>query len=204
MKVSNVVFFILLSIYSFGQKNTESFYSGIYTVNSSNQLIPKYPCNTSNKPERSRNLGKVSQDSIDYDFKKCINEFRTDYSLPSLRYDEQLSKIAFIQLCYISRTNNIGHYNPDYGATPLDRAKFLGYNDFYWIGEICLMDQRYMEEYPNYNSVNLEYTRTIFDLYWSSPSHRKQLQDTKYKRYGFCNYYDQTTKKFYNVTILMD
>jgi uncharacterized protein YkwD len=204
MKVSNVVFFILLSIYSFGQKNTGSFYSNIYTINGSNQLIPKYPSDNSNKPQRSRNLGKVSQDSIDYDFKKCINEFRYNYSLPALKYDDELSKIAFLQLWYISRSDNIGHYNPDYGATPMDRAKYLNYNNFYWIGEICLMDQRYMEEYPNYSSVNLEYTRTIFDLYWSSPSHRAILQDTKYTRYGFCNYYNQSTKKFYNVTIFMD
>ena len=61
-----------------------------------------------------------------------------------------------------------------------------------------------MMEYPNYNSVNLEYTRTIFDLYWSSPHHREILQDPKYKEYGFYNFYDKTTKKFYNVILVTD
>ncbi len=204
MKYIHLIILFSFHNVTYSQINKEKLFSNIYTADNSGKLIERYPANDFNKAQRSRNLSKVNQDSIDYDFKKCINEFRADYALPSLRYDEELSKIAFIQLCYISRTNNIGHYNPDYGETPMDRAKFLKYDNFYWIGEICLMDQRYMEEYPNYNSVNLEYTRTIFDLYWTSPSHRAILQDKKYNRYGFFNYYDEVTKKFYNVTILMD
>jgi len=204
MKVSNILFFILLSLYSFGQKNTNTLYSNVFYTNSSNSLIPKFPSDEMNRSQRQRNLSKINLDSINADFNKCINEFRKNYGLSILNYDENLSKIAFVQLFYIQDSNNIGHYNPDFGATPLDRAKFVGYTNFSWIGEICLMDQRYMMEYPNYNSVNLEYTRTVFDLYWSSPHHRQILQDTKYKRYGFCNYYNPETKKFYNVTIVTD
>lgn len=204
MKISNVLFLILLSVYSFGQKNLDVLYSNIYNTNSSNSLLPKYPSNDLNKSQRQRNISKVNLDSIDRDFNKCINEFRKNYGLKSLIYDENLTKIAFVQLCHISRTGNVTHYNPDFGGAPLDRAKFVGYTDFYWIAEVCLMDQRYMMEYPNYNSVNLEYTRTIFDLYWSSIHHREILQDPKYKKYGFCNFYDVNTKKFYNVTIVTD
>jgi uncharacterized protein YkwD len=193
-----------LSVYSFGQKNLDVLYSNIYNTNSSNSLLPKYPSNDLNRSQRQRNISKVNLDSIDREFNKCINEFRKNYGLKSLIYDENLTKIAFVQLCHISRTGNVTHYNPDFGVAPLDRAKFVGHTNFYWIAEVCLMDQRYMMEYPNYNSVNLEYTRTIFDLYWSSIHHREILQDPKYKKYGFCNYYDINTKKFYNVTIVTD
>lgn len=204
MKLSNVLFFLLLSVISFGQNNLNTLYSNVYGTDNSNSLIPKYPSNDLNRSQRQRNLSKVNLDSIDKNFDKCINEFRKNYKLQSLSYDENLCKIAFVQLYYIITTNNVGHYNPNNGATPMDRAKYVGYTNFYWIGEVCLMDQRYMTEYPNYSSVNLEYTRTVFDLYWSSIHHRKILQDPKYKKYGFCNYYDINTKKFYNVTIVTD
>jgi uncharacterized protein YkwD len=202
MKVSNVVFFILLSIYSFGQRNTNVLYSNIFYAGNSNSLVPKYPSNDDNKEQRQKNINKVNLDSINSDFIKCFNEFRREYGLPSLIHDENLTIVATCQLWYISRTNDISHYNTHYGETPMERAKFLGVNDFDYIAEVCLMDQRYMMEYPNYKSVNLEYTRTIFDLYWSSPHHREILQDTKYTRYSFCNHYDKETKKFYNVMII--
>ena len=204
MKISNVLFFLLLSVFSLGQKNLGTLYSNVYTTNTSNSLVPKYPSNDLNNSSRKKNLIKVNSDSIDRNFNKCINEFRKNYGLNGLTYDDNLTQIAFVQLCYISRTGNVGHYNPDFGKTPLDRAKFVGYTNFYWIAEVCLMDQRSMMEYPNYNSVNLEYTRTIFDLYWTSPRHRDILQDPKYKRYGFCNYYNNQNGKFYNVIIVTD
>jgi len=204
MKTINFIILFIFSITTLSQKNLETLYSNIYTANTSDKFVNKYPVNDYNRSQRNHNKNKLSQDSIDNNFNKCINEFRKDYGLPALKYDVELSKIAYIQLSYISSSDNIGHYNPDFGATPIDRAKFAGYNNFYWIGEICLMDKRDLSEYPNYSSVNLEYTRTIFDLYWTSLSHRKLLQDTKFKRYGFCNYYNTSTGKFYNVTILMD
>ena len=204
MKISNVLFLILISIYSFGQKNTNVLYSNIFYTNNSNVLIPKHPSNDLVRTQRERNLLKVNCDSIDKNFDKCINEFRKHYGLNTLVYNEKLSGAAYLQVWYFVGGGAIGHYNSEYGETPLDRVKYAGFNDFYWVGEVCLMDQRYMMEYPNYNSVNLEYTRTIFDLYWSSPHHREILQDPKYKEYGFYNFYDKTTKKFYNVILVTD
>ena len=204
MKISNVLILILLSFISLGQRNPNVLYSNIFYTNGSNSLLPKYPSDDSNRSSRQRNLNKVNLDSINNNFIKCFNEFRKNYGLPILTYDDNLTKLALCQLWYISRTNNIGHYNPNYGDTPIDRAKFLGVNNFNYIGEVCLMDQRYMTEYPNYNSVNLEYTRTVFDLYWSSPHHREILQNPKFKKYSFCNHYDFVTKKFYNVIVVTD
>ena len=204
MKYTFCVLFSLFYFNSKSQFNSNILYSNIFKSDIYQKLVPKYPNNDYLNAMRKKNLEKISLDSIDKNFDQCINEFRRDYRLGSLTYNEKLAGAAYLQVFYFIGGGTIGHYNPDFGETPLERVKFAGYTDFYWVGEVCLMDHPNMMEYPNSQTVNLEYTRTIFDLYWSSQHHREILQDPKYKQYGFYNHYDKKTQKFYNVIVVTD
>ncbi len=205
MKREIISFLIILySSVSYSQINSEVLFSNIYISDNSGKFIKRFPVNEFNRLERGTNQSLVKLDSIDLFFNQCINEFRKDYGLDELKYDHNLSEIAYCQGLYILRTGNVGHYNDRYGDTPMDRTKFFGFTDFQWIGEVCLRDVSNMQEYPNKESVNLEYTRTILDLYWTSPHHREILQSTKYKRFGYFNSYDLETHALCNVIVLTD
>ena len=205
MKREIISFLIILySSVSYSQINLDVLFSNIYVSDKSDKFIERFPVNDLNRLERNANQSLMRLDSIDLFFNQCINEFRKDYGLNELKYDHNLSELAFCQGLYILRTGNVGHYNDRYGESPMDRAKFFGFSDFHWIGEVCLRDKRSMQEYPNKNSVNLEYTRTILDLYWTSPHHRELLQSTKYTRFGYFNSYDTETHTLCNVIVLTD
>jgi len=204
MKNNLVILFLLVGLNLYSQNDCHLFKSNIRYLTCDNGYVTsdKFPVNSENRYFRNFNIDFMRIDSMNFYTETCINDFRKEYNCPTLTHLPILDQLAKLQCDYNHDTQQTTHYNAIYGEDVGKRAQYLGITEFSRVGEVCMYRKQNLLEFPYFETLNLEYTRDVFDYYWLSTAHRNCLLNPSYSYYGYYNHYDKETKEHYNVIVV--
>ena len=123
------------------------------------------------------------QQGIEYQILDLLNQKRIEYGLQPLQMDETMVKIARYKSADMVQRQYFDHY-----------VDTTGYARYYmrWIRQLNISYRGLAENLVQVGAVNSNTANKMFELWWNSEGHRKNMMNSKAKYIGIGVIYDQS------------
>ncbi len=123
------------------------------------------------------------QQGIEYQILDLLNQKRIENGLQPLQMDETMVKIARYKSADMVQRQYFDHY-----------VDTTGYARYYmrWIRQLNISYRGLAENLVQVGSVNSNTANKMFELWWNSEGHRKNMMNSKAKYIGIGVIYDQS------------
>ena len=123
------------------------------------------------------------QQGIEYQVLDLLNQKRIEYGLQPLQMDENLVKIARYKSADMVQRKYFSHYTDE-----------IGYSRFYvdWIINLDLKYNKVAENLVQVGVLNENTANCMFDLWWNSEGHRKNMMNGDMKYIGIGVIHDES------------